>query len=118
MRKSGNNDFMFIGRADRRLAKPECISAHTLRARARADRSVGQRFSAGYCSARYSAMASVSHTARPSSTSTGTLPTGETCPMACLKREPGSKLSKRSGFSSNAMPASCMSTQGRMDHEE
>ena len=64
-------------------------------------------------------MASVSHTAKPSSsTSTGTLPTGFCAPTACLKVEPASKESKRTITSSNGMPACVSSTHGRMDQEE
>ncbi|MCY1377954.1 hypothetical protein D9M69_655540 [compost metagenome] len=72
----------------------------------------------GKCSARYSAIASVSQMAKPSSTSTGTLPMGLTVRSSFLKTEFTSKESKRTIFSSNGMPACFMSTQGRMDHDE
>ena len=62
-------------------------------------------------------MASVSQTAKPSSTSTGTLPAGLTRATACRKAEPSLK-SKRSWISSNAMPNWRISTQGRIDHDE
>ncbi len=63
-------------------------------------------------------MASVSHTARPPSVSTGTLPAGLMGPRRCLNRESAEKESKRNGTSSNSMPACRISTQGRMDQEE
>ena len=63
-------------------------------------------------------MASVSHTAKPSSTSTGTRPAGEWLASSVLKAESGVKASKRSFTSSNGMPACVSSTQGRMDHDE
>ena len=50
--------------------------AQTLRARARARTSAGHSAFSGNCSARYSAMASVSQTVTSPSTSTGTRPTG------------------------------------------
>ena len=67
---------MFIGQWLRKAVKPLCISAHTLRARARAKRSLGHKPRSGNRSAKYSAIAKVSHTTNPSSTSTGTLPNG------------------------------------------
>ena len=110
---------MFIGQWLRSAPKPLCISAHTLRARARARGSAGQSCFSGNCSARVSAIASVSQTAKPSSsTSTGTLPTGFCAPTACLKAEPASKESNRTMTSSNGMPACVSSTQGRMDQDE
>lgn len=107
-----------MGQAPRSAEKPLCISAQTLRARARAAGSAGHSALSGCLSATYSAMARVSHTARSPSTSTGTLPVGVTAWIFCLNCEPSSKLSKRSGTSSNAMPAWRSSTQGRMDQEE
>jgi hypothetical protein len=62
----------------------------------------------------YSAMASVSQTAKPSSsTSTGTLPAGVTR----AKAEPGLK-SKRSVRSMKGMWSCVRSTQGRIDQDE
>jgi hypothetical protein len=116
---AGSEASMFIGQALRRAPKPLCISAQTLRARARARGSVPQSCFSGNCSARVSAMASVSHTAKPSSsTSTGTLPTGFCAATACLKAEPASNESKRTMTSSNGMPTCFISTHGRMDQEE
>ena len=63
-------------------------------------------------------MASVSHTTRSPSTSTGTLPVGLTPASAALNREPASNPSKRTITSSNGMPACVISTQGRMDQDE
>ena len=109
---------MFMGQWLRRAVKPLCISAHTLRARARAFASAGHSCLSGQVSATYSAMASVSHTTRSPSTSTGTLAVGLTAPMVRLNSDCASKLSKRTRTSSNAMPACLSSTQGRMDQEE
>ena len=102
----------------RRFWKPECISALTLRARARAFASCGHKWQAGNFSARYSAIASVSQIAKSSSTSTGTLPEGLIGPSRCLNRESAENESKRTITSSNEMPACLSSTQGRMDQEE
>jgi hypothetical protein len=60
----------------------------------------------------------VSQTAKPSSTSTGTLPTGLTADTADLNRDCASNESKRTIFSSNGIPAWVSSTQGRMDQDE
>ena len=86
---------MFIEQCSRSAAKPACISAQSERARARWRTSRGQSALSGNFSARYSAMASVSHTAKPSSTSTGTRPAGLTCATVRLKRESGVMSSKR-----------------------
>jgi hypothetical protein len=116
---SGSEASMFMAQWLLRLPKPECISAQTLRARARACGSLGQRWWSGNFSASVSQMASVSHTEKPSSsTSTGTLPTGLMPSTACLKAEPVSNESKRSITSSNGIPACLSSTQGRMDQDE
>jgi hypothetical protein len=63
-------------------------------------------------------MASVSHTTRSPSTSTGTLATGLSAAMAVLNCESASNESKRTLTSSNGMPACLISTQGRMDQDE
>ena len=63
-------------------------------------------------------MASVSQTAKPSSTSTGTRPAGLTLRASRLKRDSAVKASKRSSTSSKSMPACVISTQGRIDQEE
>ena len=109
---------MFMGQALRSPANPLCISAHTLRARARAARSAGHSCFSGKRSDRYSAMASESQTISPSSSRSGTLPVGLTASMVCLNSDPGAKLSKRTMTSSKAMPVPRISTQGRMDQEE
>ena len=98
--------------------KPACISAHTLRARARAATSRGHSALSGKRSATYSAMARVSHTASSPSSSTGTVPLGFSALTVALKAESQSKESKRTITSSNGMPACLSSTHGRMDHEE
>ena len=106
---------MFIGQWLRSAEKPECISAQTLRARARAWRRwpqlVGESFGP------YSTIASVSQTARPSSTSTAPARRGFRTETR-LKSESASKLSKRTMRSSKGMPACLSSTQGRMDQDE
>ena len=63
-------------------------------------------------------MARVSHTVKPSSTKTGTLPTGLTPCSDFLNFESDAKESKRSMTSSKGMPACLSSTQGRMDQDE
>ncbi len=109
---------MFMPHRLRRLPKPECISAQMLRARARSATARGQSCFSGKVSARYSAIASVSHTTRSPSTSTGTFATGLRAPMVFLNCDLASKESKRTITSSNGMPACFMSTQGRMDQDE
>jgi hypothetical protein len=109
---------MFIGKWLRSAPKPECISAQTLRARTRMRVSAGQRRRSGNFSARYSAMASVSHTAKPPSTSTATRPAGVWRASSVLNVESGVKASKRIFTSSNAMPACVISTHGRIDQDE
>ena len=110
---------MFIGKWLRSAPKPECISAQTLRARARAFASAATAACPGNVSARYSAMASVSQTAKPSSTSTGTRPAGVSARSVGLERASRRRTqSKRSITSSNAMPACFISTQGRIDQDE
>jgi len=109
---------MFCVQCWRRAPKPACISAQTLRARARAAVSAGQSCFSGYCSDTYSAIASVSQMTRSPSCSTGTLPAGLRPVMVCLNCELASKESKRTRTSSKGMPAWRMSTQGRMDQEE
>jgi hypothetical protein len=50
---------MFIGSAERRLLKPECVSSEIERHSARSHRAVGISFASGLSSLRYSAIASV-----------------------------------------------------------
>ena len=107
---------MFIGKWLRSAPKPECISAQTLRARARLLTSCGQSFLSGNRSATYSAMASVSHTARSPSTSTGTRPAGLMRASSVLNFDSGENASKRSFTSSNGMPACLSKTHGRRWH--
>jgi hypothetical protein len=72
----GRDASMFMPQWLRRALKPECISAQTLRARARAWRSRGHSAAVRERLGHVLAMASESQIARPSSTSTGTLPGG------------------------------------------
>src|SRR5260370_14743419 len=58
----GKRPLMFIGKAERRLLKPECISPQIERQRARAARFFGSSPAPGFTSLRYSAIASVSQT--------------------------------------------------------
>ena len=115
---SGRWASMFMGQALRIPAKPLCISAQMLRARARSATAEGQSFLSGNFSATYSAMARVSQTAKSPSTSTGTLPTGLMSFKVFLNIDCASKPSKRTITSSKSMPACLSMTQGRMDHEE
>ena len=62
-------------------------------------------------------MASVSHTAKSPSSSTGTKSVGLMRATVCRYGEPSLK-SKRSLCSSNGMPSSAISTHGRIDHDE
>src|SRR5258708_4884455 len=104
----------FIGIWLRTLVNPECISALTLRAWARAAASGGQSCFFGCFSARYSQIASESQTVRLSSCSTGTLPAAEYCRIFCL-----APLSYRdTRISSKPMPACLISSHGRNDHDE
>src|SRR5438270_13216461 len=82
--KPGWRAFRFIGSAERRLAKPECISPEIARQCARAARSLGRRPALGLISARYSAIASVSQTDVPSCSRQGTRKDGDK--RNCLAR--------------------------------
>jgi len=64
----------FIGHSERSVVKPECISAHTERATARASRACGQPRPLN--SAMYSQIASESHTHSVPWRNTGTRPLG------------------------------------------
>ena len=91
--------------------KPLCISAAAERAHARAEASVGQ--TPAWRSPRYSRMASESQTWRPSWCSTGTRLVGDL--PAIERRNP----SPNTWFtSSNGMPSSLISAQGRSDQDE
>jgi hypothetical protein len=68
---------MFIGSSWRKAAKPECISAASERARARAARGLGHIGLSGKSSARYSIIASESQTTISPSCKEGHLPAGE-----------------------------------------
>ncbi|MNL03908.1 hypothetical protein D3C87_1244570 [compost metagenome] len=110
----GSTAVTFIGSWLRTLAKPECISAQTERASARAAGSAGQRAFSGKRSARYSEIDRESQTVMSPSTSVGTLPAGEYWAICAAK--PG--VPSRTGISSNAMPAWRSSSQGRSDQDE
>ena len=98
----------FMGQCSRRAWKPACISAETLRARARAAAALGH--SDGWVSARCSMMARLSQTTRPPPTSSaGTLPEGEHSRICAL----ASGARKSMSISSKAMPAWRMASQGR-----
>ena len=105
---------MFMGKCRRSGTKPACISAAIARAYARAAGDCGHSFAAGNFSARYSTIASDSHTWTSASASTGTLPLPETAPTRVLK----STASSETTSSSNGMPATCMASHGRKDHDE
>src|SRR5271169_2921921 len=70
--KSGWRAFRFIGKAERILAKPECISPQIERQRARAPCLAGNSPAFGLTSFKYSAIARVSHTRMPSCVKDGT----------------------------------------------
>ncbi len=96
----------------RRFWKPACISAVTARAMARAAGSAGSR--AGFFSARYSPIASESHTVKPVVDQDGTLPEGECERMR--SRLPGMNSGMR--ISSKVGPPSRAASQARRDQEE
>ena len=104
---------MFIGMAWRSALKPECISAHTDRARARSPGWAGQTPCSGKRSARYSTMARVSQMTSSPATSTGTRPAGEIREISSWN--PGEKRSWRS---LKGMSSARISSQGRSDHDE
>jgi len=104
----------FIGMCVRSAAKLECISALIERARARAVASRGQSPRSGNVSARYSSMASESHTVTVPSFSAGNLPVGE-CSRTC-RLESGWYKAMR--CSTNGMPACFIASHGRRDHDE
>ena len=106
--------FRFIGSAERRLAKPECISPQIARQCARATRSAGSSPALGLSSSRYSAIASVSQTLTPSCS--GRAP-GTTATAAAARR---GRRHRRSAApsSSNSSPANRHSSQPRSDQDE
>ncbi len=105
---------MFIGRWSRSAAKPECISALTARATARAALSSGHSFAAGNVSARYSQIARLSHTVSSLCLSAGTLPEGEK--RSTVLRVAASLSGITS--SSNAAPVCLSASHGRSDQDE
>src|SRR6516225_3634191 len=104
---------MFMGKAERRLIKPECISPEIERQRARADTSWGSRPASGNSSLRYSAMASVSHTLTDPLISDGTRKDGDRSRSSA--RIEGSSEGAMS--SSKSSPAILHNNQPRSDHE-
>src|ERR1700722_14941296 len=104
---------MFIGSAERRLEKPECISPDTERQRARSPVSRGGSPDLGESSLRYSAIASVSHTLTGPLVRHGTRNEGESSRSSALVE--GS--SAPTICSSNSRPASLHRSQPRRDHE-
>src|SRR5579864_1315191 len=104
---------MFIGRAERILANPECISPETERQCARATGSVGNRPAPGNSSLRYSAIASVSHTLTAPVVSEGTRNDGDSSNNSA--RVEGSSAGATS--TSKSSPANLHRSQPRSDHE-
>ena len=103
----------FIGHSERRLVKPECISA---RYRAR-DGTRGGLLRPAACRRiprQYSQIASESHTVSSPWRSTGTRPLGLNLSMS--SRVLG--VSRVISTSSKAMPRRFISSQGRSDQEE
>src|SRR5260370_15379614 len=104
---------MLMGRAERRLMKPECISPEIERQSARAAASGGSRPASGDSSLRYSAMASVSHTLTEPLVSEGTRKEGDrTKSSARIEGSP-----EPATCSSKPRPAVWHSSQPRTDHE-
>src|SRR6476469_4204224 len=112
--KPGCLAFKFIGSAERRLAKPECISPEIARQCARAARSFGKRPAFGLISARYSAIASVSQTDVPSCSRHGTRKDGDKSKRSA--RVEGSSAERTR--SSNSSPAILHKSQPRSDQDE
>ena len=105
---------MFIGQARRSGRKPACISEAIARACARAAASAGHRPAPGNRSARYSRIASDSHTAcrcRPA-------PAPCRCRRSCATCDLKSGAFSEITTSSKAMPATFMAIHGRIDHDE
>src|SRR5437660_535047 len=104
----------FIDRFWRSAGKPECISAHTDRAVARATMSAGHPRAPGCVSARYSRIASESQMRVSPSTSTGTFPDGEYLSTRSVE------LAWHGGMqtSSKAIAFCFMNNHGRRDQEE
>jgi len=102
----------FIGHSDRRVWNPECISAATERATARASRARGQPRPVS--SAAYSQIASESHTRSAPARSTGTRPLGpQASSRSCV-----SGWSSGITTSSKLTPRCVSAIQARSDHEE
>src|SRR3954447_10851624 len=112
--KLGWRAFKFIGSAERKLAKPECISPEIARQCARAARSLGKSPAFGFISATYSAIASVSHTDVPSCSRHGTRKDGDS--KSSSARVEGSFDDKTR--SSKSRPAILQRSQPRSDHDE
>src|ERR1700681_1822563 len=104
---------MFIGSAERKLLKPECISPEIERQRARSAGAAGMSPASGFNSFRYSAMASVSQTLTPSQTRQGTKKEGES--RSSSARVDGSSL--RACRSSKSRPANLQRSHPRSDQE-
>src|SRR4029079_984542 len=105
---------MFIGQALRSGTKPACISDEIARASARAAGSAGHSFAAGNFSARYSRIASDSHTRISPSIKVGTLPVPDTALSRALKSGASSEITS----SSKGMVAAFIAIQGRNDQDE
>jgi len=103
----------FIGSAERKLLKPECISPEIARQRARATRSAGMSLASGFNSLTYSAMASVSQTLTPSWVRQGTRNEGDS--RRSSARVDGSSLG--ACCSTNSRPAILQSSHPRNDQE-
>src|SRR5882757_5311642 len=104
---------MFIGSAERRLLKPECISPEIERQRARSARFFGISPAVGFSSLRYSAIASVSQIWTPSWVRQGTRNEGESSSSSA--RVEGSSLAVCCALKSS--PAILHSNHPRSDQE-
>src|SRR5215467_7559699 len=111
--KPGWCAFRFIGNAERKLEKPECISPDIERHRARALSFFGNSPASGKISLRYSAIASVSQILRPLWVRHGTRKDGESSRSSA--RVEGSSLATI--CSSKSRPANLQSSQPRSDQD-
>src|SRR6185312_253873 len=104
----------FMGSAERKFEKPECISPEIERQWVRAPQSRGSNPAWGKFSCRYSPMASVSQILRPLWVRQGTKKDGDSSKSSA--RVEGSSWDSSS--SSNSSPAIRHNSQPRSDQEE
>eukprot|EP01139_Manchomonas_bermudensis_P020855 Amastigsp_a680092_21.p4 type:complete len:151 gc:universal Amastigsp_a680092_21:256-708(+) len=103
----------FMERSVRTAEKPECISAETDIAKARAALSRGH--ASGASSAQYMQIASESQTTTSPWCRAGTLPVGENFLRSSTRSEPGPRATRTS---LKGIPHALRRNQGRSDHDE